>query len=219
MQSRSTSSRGSRSAAAARRSAPPLKTSPSSTSRPRAPIASVMSPAAAISGRAPLRAATTTSIPGAPGVGDAVDLEHRRLRVGEAVLDRRAGRRRASHRAAAAEASPSATLALVGSLLARRRALVFAAADRARPSRSGSWRRRVGGMLVARRAEQHAAAFRVDAICLGQDVALVSPARPHCRRHRGCRAGRRCAQSAPPTVGSLESAPDAAASELLSPSP
>ena len=50
-------------------------TSPSSISRPRAPIVERNVAAAAISGRAESCAATTTVMPGASAAGDIVDLE------------------------------------------------------------------------------------------------------------------------------------------------
>ena len=110
-------------------------TSPRAPAVPRAPISSVTSPPAAISGRAPLRAATTTSSPGAPGVGDAVDLEDRRLA-------RRSGCRSITSRPPAAIASSRGCSELaVGRAAAAppasspAAALVFAAADRARRSR------------------------------------------------------------------------------------
>ena len=79
------------------------------------------SPAAAISGRAPLRAATTTSTPGASGVGHAVDLERRRLARRSGCRRSAAGRRRGhGDRGAAAARSPSPTRRAAGAWRRRR---------------------------------------------------------------------------------------------------
>ncbi len=131
VQSRSTSSRGSSSAGrpAGRCSAPPENTMPSRTSRPRAPIASVMSPPAAISGRAGLPRRDDHRQAGHAVAGDAVDREGRRSphRSGcRAMTQPPAARDRVElglQRIAVRDGP------LHGQIRAVRRALVLAAAD------------------------------------------------------------------------------------------
>ena len=118
----------------ARCSAPPLNTSPSRTRRAaRADRERDRRRRRAISGRAGLRAATTATSPGAPGAVTPSTLKTGVCGIGQAVVDRRAGRRAAMasrsrlQRLAVGRRSAAFASSSPGGV-----ALVFAAADRAR---------------------------------------------------------------------------------------
>ncbi len=135
---------------------------------------SVMSPPAAISGRAPLRAGDHDLEARRARRRDAVDLEDRRLahRSGcRSISEPAAGGDRVQSRLQRRRRWPR--VRCVASVVAVRTALVFAAADRARRSRSG---RSPSSGPSARRAQQHAAALGIDADRAGGHRRLVVPA-------------------------------------------